>query len=139
MKSSVSGNISIIKAFIHLATSLLPNPDKILRKASEVLLKIIGVKPSSEYEEIGGSLGRKSKSKEKIVEARHFLKLQRMIVENKMLQTSSSTVRNFTFYSSSRVRFLQYHKQRYLAYKAKYCQGSRMKAELLPIKESDEI
>ena len=63
---STSGNISIIKAFIHLATSLLPNPDKILRKASEVLLKIMGVKPSRNYEEIPGSLGPKSKSKEKM-------------------------------------------------------------------------
>ena len=135
---STSGNISIIKAFIHLATSLLPKPDKILRKASEVLLKILGVKPSSEYEEIVGSLGRKSQSKEKIVEARQFLKLQRMIVENKMLQTRSNG-RKFTFFSNSRLRFLQYHKQRYLAYKAKYCQGSRMKTELLTISESDEI
>ena len=135
---SISGDISIIKAFIHLATSLLPNPDKILRKASEVLLKILGVKPSSEYEEIRGSLGQKSKSKEKIVEARQFLKLQRMILENKMLQTRSNG-RNFTFFSNSRVRFLQYHKQRYLAYKAKYCQSSGMRTELLTISESDEI
>ena len=136
---STSGNISIIKAFIHLATSLLPNPDKILRKASEVLLKILGVKPSSEYDEMASSsLGRKSKSMEKIVEARQFLKLQRILVENKVLQTRSNG-RSFTFYSNSRVRFLKYHKERYLAYKAKYCQGSMMKTVLVTIKESDEI
>ena len=135
---STTGNISIIKAFIHLATSLLPNPDKILRKASEVLLNIMGVKPSRNYEEIAGSLGRKSKSKEKIVEARQFLKLQRIVVENKMFQTRSNG-RNFTLYSNSRMRFLQYHKERYLAYKAKYFHGSGMKTALLTIKESDEI
>ena len=135
---SISGNISIIKAFIHLATSLLPNPDKILRKVSEVLLKIMGFKPSSEYYEMGSSLGRKSKSMEKIVEARQFLKLQRILVENKVLQTRSNG-RSFTFYSNSRIRFLKYHKERYLAYKAKYCQSSMMKTELVTIKESDEI
>ena len=137
---SISGNISIIKAFIHLATSLLPNLDKILRKVSEVLLKIMGVNSSSEYDEMGSSLslGQKSKSMEKIVEARQFLKLQRILVENKVLQTRSNG-RSFTFYSNSRVRFLKYHKERYLAYKAKYYQSSMMKTELVTIKESDEI
>lgn len=132
---SISGDISIIKAFIHLATSLLPNPDQIFRKASEVLLKIMGVEPSRVYDEISRPLVRKSKSKDKIVEARQFLKLQRIIVENKILQTRRNG-RNFTFYSNCHVRFLQYHKQRYLAYKAKYCKCSR---QLVTIMESDEI
>ena len=132
--NSISESISVLETFIHLASSFLPNSDTILRKASLLLIKFIGIKPHIEHAEKGL---RKCKSKEKIVEARRFLKLQRMVVENKINRTRSSD-RIITLSSSSYMRFLLYHKQKHLSYKAKYC-NRPMKSVLLTIEESDEI
>ena len=125
--NSISENISILEAFIHLATSFLPNSDTILRKASVLLIKMIGATPRLEHPE---KCLRKCKSKEKIVEARRFLKLQRLTVENKITRTRLS--------SRSYMTFLLYHKQKHLSYKAKYW-NRPVKSVLLTIEESDEI
>ena len=130
----ISTNVSIIEAFIHLATTFLPNSDEILRKASLLIIQIIGIKPHIEQNEI---ILRKCKSKEKIVEARQFLKLQRMVVENKLNQTRSRG-ESILLNSTSYMRFLLHHRKKHLSYKAKYCQRP-VNSVLLTIEESEEI
>ena len=130
----ISTNVSIIEAFIHLATTFLPNSDEILRKASLLIIQIIGIKPHIEQNE---NILRKCKSKEKIVEARQFLKLQRMVVENKLNQTRRRG-EGILLNSTSYMRFLLHHRKKHLSYKAKYCQRP-VNSVLLTIEESDEI
>ena len=130
----ISTNVSIIEAFIHLATTFLPNSDEILRKASLLIIQIIGIKPHIEQNE---NILRKCKSKEKIVEARQFLKLQRMVVENKLNQTRRRG-EGILLNSTSYMRFLLHHRKKHLSYKAKYCQRP-VNSVLLTIEESEEI
>ena len=128
-------NLSLTDMFFNLATSLtaalLPNSDKLLRKASVVLIKMVGIDlPQQEAQ-------HKSQFTQDCHNVRRKLKIRRTLQFHRInLENSVRLSKNSFFQSKSYQNFLQHHKLKYQSCKTRF--SSRRKQSMGTIHENDE-
>ena len=126
--------VSLTEVVFNLATTLtaaiIPNSDKILRKASVVLIKMVGLVPDQ------SSIDNHCQNFEHLRKApkvRRRLQIHRQKIE----ESVRSTGRNF-FASKSYQNFLQYHQNKYRWHKSKFS-SLKNKKQMLTIHETEEL
>ena len=132
----ITTNLSLTDMFFNLATSLtaalLPNSDKLLRKASMVLIKMVGIDlPQQETQH------HKSQFSQDCHNVRRKLKIRRTLQFHRInLENSVRLSKNSLFQSKSYQNFLQHHKLKYQSCKSRF--SSRRNQSMGTIQENDE-
>lgn len=130
-------NMSLSEVVFNLASKLtaafLPKSDKIFRKASVVLIKLVGIEPLPQESHVHIYNPHESKTIKRKPRIRKTLQIHKMNAENKVRSTCS-----LWFESTSYQNFLQYHKLKYLAYKTKF-NLLKNDRKMGTIQESEEI
>ena len=117
-----------------LSAALLPNSDKFLRKASTVLIKMVGIQPPQ-----GSCINYHNSCESSSIPSRKprirkTLQIHRINVDSKARSSGSQF-----FETKSFQNFLHYHKLKYLSHKTRFNNSLKNKKIMFTIQEAEEL
>ena len=118
-----------------LSAALLPNSDKFLRKASTVLIKMVGIHPPQVSHSNYNHSCQSSSQPPRKPKIRKTLQIHRINIDNKVRSTGSQF-----FETKSFQNFLHYHKLKYLSHKTRFSNSLKNKKIMFTsIQEAEEL
>lgn len=134
-------DISITEVVFNLASTLtaalLPtNSDKFLRKASTVLIKMVGIHPPQESQINFHHSSESNTFPRRKPKIRRTLQIHRINVDNNNNEVRSTSSK--VFETKSFQNFLHYHKLKYLSYKRRFNNSLKNKRIMFTIQEAEE-